>query len=72
MALATPPNQPFFSGPFNLFTQRQWKKPSSTAQRDDQTTDLGLDKLTRRRARRELALRLTELMAARRGSYVSV
>lgn len=61
-------------GPFNLNSQRRWKKPAVTAQTcmEDRTRDLRLEKLMSHLKRMKTVLRLHELMLQRRGPYVSV
>lgn len=61
-------------GPFNLNTQKRWKKPAVTAQTrmEDRTRDLRLEKLMSYLKRMKIVLRLQELMSQHRGPYVSV
>ncbi|XP_010251824.1 PREDICTED: protein ROOT PRIMORDIUM DEFECTIVE 1 isoform X2 [Nelumbo nucifera] len=64
----------FVFGPFNLNTQKRWKKPvvSARTRLEDRTRDLRLDKLTRQLMRLKIVLKLRELMLKRRDPYVSV
>ncbi|KAK9119559.1 hypothetical protein Scep_017652 [Stephania cephalantha] len=64
----------FLFGPFNFNTQKRWKKPLVSAQTrlEDRTRDLKLDKLMNQRKRFKVVLKLQELMAKRRGPFVSV
>ncbi|OVA13815.1 Plant organelle RNA recognition domain [Macleaya cordata] len=61
-------------GPFNLNTQKRWKKPVDSAQTrmEERTRDLRLDKLMSQLKRLKTVLGLQELMSNRRGPYVSL
>ncbi|XWS27530.1 hypothetical protein CRYUN_Cryun26dG0123100 [Craigia yunnanensis] len=62
-------------GPFNLFSQRRWKKPVISAQTrlETRTRDLKLDKLMRHMHKLKTILDIHQLMSQRkRGSFVSV
>ncbi|XP_042479239.1 protein ROOT PRIMORDIUM DEFECTIVE 1 [Macadamia integrifolia] len=61
-------------GPFNLNTQKRWKKPvvSARTRLEDRTRDLRLDKLMSQLKRLKIVLKLQELILNRRGPYVSL
>ncbi|XP_021901207.1 protein ROOT PRIMORDIUM DEFECTIVE 1 [Carica papaya] len=62
-------------GPFNLFSQKRWKKPVDSAQTrlENRTRDLKLDKLMIHQNKLKIILKIYELMSNRkRGPYVSV
>ncbi|KAL5715530.1 hypothetical protein ACHQM5_017338 [Ranunculus cassubicifolius] len=64
----------FQFGPFNLNTQKRWKKPVVSAQTrlEDRTRDLTLDKLMNQLKRLIIVFKLQELISKRKGPYVSV
>ncbi|XP_074310673.1 protein ROOT PRIMORDIUM DEFECTIVE 1 [Silene latifolia] len=69
-----PSNSPISFGPFNLFTQKRWKKPANTAQTrlENRTRDLKLDLLSSQLRKLSIALQLFDLMSQRRRPYVSI
>ncbi|KAJ4982418.1 hypothetical protein NE237_033255 [Protea cynaroides] len=74
-SVSSPLSEDFIGfGPFNLNTQKRWKKPVVTARTrlEDRTRDLRLDKLMSQLKRLKMIIKLQELMLNRRGPYVSL